>query len=62
MGLALLLSSVAKSPQMTSNDVLDVICVNLGLPALNYNFAHQVPRHVCFKRNFRLGGPTPPHY
>ncbi len=48
IGLALLLSSVPKSPQMTSNDAFDIICGDLGLPALNYNFTCQATRHqVC---------------
>ncbi len=45
MGLALPLPSVLKSLQMTSNDTFDVICGDLGPPALN--FIHQTSRrHV----------------
>ncbi len=36
MGLALPLSSVQKSPQMTSNDAFGVICGDFGLPAQIY--------------------------
>ncbi len=50
IGLALLVSSVLKSPRTMSNTVFDVICGGLGRPALNYNFALQASNClVCFE-------------